>query len=239
MGKLGLVMLLAALLMAGSLSALWYDQLTIEATVDTAELDFEFYGQPIWLDACGLPPGPGFFGGWDWMAFPPSYEEAQSGVNAYINGELVDGKDVGCTNVSLSDTDSDGDMDTMDIWLNNTYPYYYTKVDFEVHNNGEVPIKIWRLIVRLDNGSEYYFYEINSDVIENEGMYLDLDGDGLYDVIMWWGDNFGVQLEPCQRADISFNIIVLQTAKEGMTYHFQLQLDAVQWNEYQQGPIGG
>ena len=225
-------MLFAALLMAASLSALWYDQLAIEATVDTAELDFEFYGQPIWLDSCGLSPGPGFSGGWDWMAFPPTYEEAQSGVNAVINGEPVDGKDVGCTDVSLSDTDGDGDMDAMDVWLNNTYPYYYTKIDFEVHNNGEVPIKIWRLIVRLDNGSEYYFYEINADVIENEGMYLDLDSDGLHDIIMWWGDNFGVQLEHCQRADISLNIIVLQTAKEGMTYHFQLQLDAVQWNEY-------
>ena len=234
-----LLAVLALLVAAGSATALWYDTLAVDAVVHTGELDMEFYGQPIYLDACGLPPGPGTHGGWDWVAYPPGFEEHQTGVDAYYGGHLVEGKDVGCTNVTLLDTDHDGDDDTMQVTLSNVYPYYYTKIDFEIHNNGDIPAKIWRLVVRLRNGTEYKYYEINANTIENEGAYLDLDGDNKPDIVMWWGDNFGVQLEHCQRADISLNIIVLQTAHEGASYTFQLQLDAVQWNEYTPGPIGG
>ena len=229
---------LALLLLVGGATALWYEGLEVNVVAHTGELDVEFYGQPIFLDACGLPPGPGFHGGWDWVAYPPGFEEHQTGVDAVYDGHPVEGKDVGCTNVTLLDTDHDGDDDTMQVTLENVYPYYYTKIDFEIHNNGDIPVKIWRLVVRLSNGTEYKFYEINADTIENEGAYLDLDGDNKPDIVMWWGDNFGVQLEHCQRADISLNLIVLQTASENTTYTFQLQLDAVQWNEYTPGPIG-
>jgi hypothetical protein len=59
-----------------------------------------------------------------------------------------------------------------------------------------------------------------------------LNNDSLADVLFLWGDNFGNQLETGQNADISMHIVVLQTAPQGADLHFQIGLDAVQWNEY-------
>ncbi len=201
-------------------SAMWAETLRINVTVETGELDWEFVSPPMWIDACGLPPGYGQTGGYDWNAssFPDP-------------GAIQLDKDVGCTEVVLIDTDSDGDKDTMNVTLHNVYPWYYTHIAFAVHNDGTIPLKIWRIVVISQEGMQY-FYEINAEEVEDEGLYMDLDGDGFDDVVMWWGDNFGVQLHPCQSADISLTIVVLQEAPENEDLTFQIQLQAVQWNEY-------
>ena len=200
--------------------ALWSEQLKVNTYVDTGELDWEFVnGTLIYTDACGLEPGYGYFRGNDWNA---SYLPSPGAVQL--------DKDVGCTIVSLIDSDGDGDSDTMNITLSNVYPWYYTHIAFKVHNDGTIPLKIWR--VRISNNTyTWTFYELNEQILQ-QGLPLDLDGDGLNDTLIWWGDNFGEQLHPCQSADISLDITILQEAPESSTLTLYIQLDAIQWNEY-------
>ncbi|MEM4881597.1 MAG: hypothetical protein QXL28_04320 [Desulfurococcaceae archaeon] len=196
--------------------AMWSETLRVNSAVSTGEVDWRIVpGSLIYLDACGLQPGYGFFAGNDWNA-------------TYLPqpGAIQLDKDVGCTSVVLMDGDGDGDMDTMNVTLHNTYPYYYTHIAFKVHNSGTIPVKIWRVII---NGQE--FYELNEQVLQ-QGVELDLTGDDRPDVLIWWGNNFGIQLHPCQSADISFDLTLLQDALEGATLTFIVRFEAVQWNEY-------
>ncbi len=220
---LGLPLLLALILASiGGASALWYKTMTTDVTVHTGELDWEFINLTHMVnDPCtnGLVPIS-----WpDTNAFP---------WNDFKPTAAPENKDVGCTDVNLVDTDGDGDYDTLNVTIHNAYPYYYSQVDFEVTNIGTIPLKIWRIDVILDNGTIYEFTEINPNEVENEGLYLDLNGDNQPDVLLLWGDNFGTQLETGQGADISLHLTVLQSAPQNATLHFMIGLDAVQWNEY-------
>ncbi|MEM0243731.1 MAG: hypothetical protein QXM42_00670 [Zestosphaera sp.] len=211
--QLGIVALIGVALVA---LAMWSETLMINTTVNTGELDWEFVpGSVIYLDACGLEPGYGVFKGNDWNA---SYYP--------MPGALQLDKDVGCTNVTLLDTDGDGDYDTMEVTLNNVYPWYYTHIAFKVHNDGTIPLKIWRVVI---NGVAYY--ELNEQELQ-QGVELDLNDDGEPDVTVWWGDNFGVQLHPCRSADISFDLTVLQPAPENASLTIYISFEAIQWNEY-------
>jgi len=203
------------ILSAATALALWSETLRVNVAVGTGEVDWEIVGPVTWLDACGLLPGYGYFRGNDWNA---SYLPEPGAVQL--------DKDVGCTDVTLIDSDGDGDYDTMNITLSNVYPWYYTRTSFKVHNDGSIPIKIWRVII---NGRE--FYELNEQELQ-QGVELDLTGDGKPDVLIWWGDNFGVQLEPCRSADVGLDITVLQDAPQGSTLSFTVSLEAIQWNEY-------
>ncbi|MCE4605800.1 MAG: hypothetical protein F7B59_00505 [Desulfurococcales archaeon] len=221
---IGIPLLLALIIASiGGASALWYKTMTTDVTVHTGELDWEFRNNTVFTsDPCTDSSGSNVT--WsDSNAFPPNY-------NVVIAPE---GKDVGCTGIHLLDSDGDGDYDTLNITLNNVYPYYATEVDFRVWNIGTIPLKIWRIQVILDNGTMYEFTETNPNQVENEGLYLDLNNDTKPDVLFLWGDNFGNQLETGQNADISLHIVVLQTAPQGATLHFMIGLDAVQWNEYE------
>ena len=212
----------AAALIAGAASALWWERLDVSMTANTGELDWEFRNNTVFTsDPCNNSAGDPVT--WpDTNAFPPDYSPVMA----------PEGKDVGCTDTWLADTDSDGDYDTLNVEIHNAYPYYVTEVDFRVWNTGTIPLKIWRIVVQLDNGTTYTYTEENPDTVEDEGLYLDLNNDTLSDVIMLWGDNFGNQLETGQSADISLTVIVLQEAPQGADLHFQISLDAVQWNEY-------
>ncbi|NPA95966.1 MAG: hypothetical protein GXO32_00005, partial [Crenarchaeota archaeon] len=123
--------------------------------------------------------------------------------------------------------------DTMVVTLHNVYPWYYTHIAFKVTNDGTIPVKIWRVVI---DGK--YYYKLNEQQLR-QGVEIDLNHDGKPDVLIWWGDNFGAQLHPGQSADISFDITVLQGAPQGATLTLTISLQAVQWNEYSPGPIGG
>jgi len=203
-----LIVALAGVLVLVGL-AMWTANLKANTYVATGELDWRFVpGTVIQLDPCDPST-------YDWNAtFLP------------IPGAIQLDKDVGCTSIILIDSDGDGDLDTMEVTLINVYPWYYNHIAFKVHNDGTIPLKIWRVII---DSEEYY--EINRHELQ-QGVELDLNDDSEPDVLIWWGDNFGVQLEPCQSADISFDITVLQTAPQGATLHFTISLDAIAWNEY-------
>lgn len=122
MKKIGLICL-ALVLALGSLGvgyAAWTDTVTISGTVNTGEVDWEYYnivspGDPPFLTCLdtGIDPG------WD--------------------------KDVGSTTGVFSDSDGDGDYDLLTLLtltINNAYPCYYNHCSFWVHCNGSIPIRI-------------------------------------------------------------------------------------------------
>ena len=197
--------------------AMWSETLKINATVKTGELDWEIVGgSVIYFDACGLEPGYGDYGGND-----------RNASKLPEPGSIQLDKDVGCTEVKLIDSDEDGDYDTMNITLYNVYPWYYTHIAFKVHNDGTIPLKIWRVII---DGNAYY--EINEHVLQ-QGIEIDADGDGKNDTLIWWGNNFGVQLHPCRSADISLDITILQEAPQKSTFSILIKYEAIAWNEYE------
>lgn len=200
--------------------AMWLQQLRVNSYVNTGELDWRIVpGTLIYLDACGLPPGYGYFRGNDWNA---SYLP--------LPGAVQLSKDVGCTAVYLKDSDGDGDSDTMNITLTNAYPWYYTHIAFKVHNDGSIPLRIWR--IKISNGThESIYYELNEQELQ-QGVEIDSNSDGKPDILIWWGDNFGAQLHPCQSADISLDLTILQDAPQSTYLTLYIEFDAIAWNEY-------
>jgi hypothetical protein len=201
------MLLVFALLLAGFAYAHWSENLYINGTIDTSELDWELVqGYLIHLDQ-----------GKDWNAswYPTA------------GFEKLD-KDVGSTTVNQVDSDGDGDLDTIVVTLDNVYPWYGEHIAFRVHNNGEIPLIIWKVIFKDASGT--VLYEMYKS--ENYAIPLDLNGDGKSDIAIWWGNNFKAQLHPCDSRDISFDITVLQDAPQGQTLEFTIEYVAIQWNEY-------
>lgn len=197
----------------GLVYAHWEATLYINGEVESGEVDWEFVPGSVIHKDHGLDWNATFFPG---------------------KGSTTLDKDVGSTTTVLYDSDGDGDYDILNVTLSNVYPWYWEHIAFELHNNGKVPIKVWRVIIRTASGN-YTYYEINESEL-TQGEYLDLDDDGTYDIVLWWGDNFGKQLEYCESADISFTITVLQGIKMGTTYTFTIEIVAIQWNMYTPGP---
>jgi hypothetical protein len=136
---------------------------------------------------------------------------------------------VGWQELIPHDTDGDGDYDMLELDLHNVYPSYFTSVSVYAHNNGSIPLIIDSVI-------------INGVVLRKSPtpvVRLDLDGDGLDDIEIWWGNGFGVQLEPCDWSpEMSFWVHILQDAPQDATLSFTIELVAVQYNEYVP-PING
>jgi hypothetical protein len=211
MKKIGLLCL-AVVLALGSMGfayAMWYEDLFIEGTVQTGELDWEFDCGTVTVgDPCD-----------------PATIDKQCG-DLFTNPTPVStGKNVGCTDVICLDTDKDGDVDTLQVILYNTYPGYYVHIGYYVHNNGTIPLHFEEATISDCDDETYVFYAIPC-VVSFDG---DEDGDLDFDVR--FGDNFNAQVHPCESIDQSFDVHVRQQAEQGATYCFEIKLRAVQYNE--------
>lgn len=186
--------------------ALWSDTLYLEGTVETGTLEWEFLRPPA---LPGEPPRPPIVTHDDQGDDPPGFT-----------------KDVASTTWVYVDSDADGDFDLLELTIDNAYPGYTNHCAFWVHGKGSVPLHIERV-----------YFIVNNIVIEaltaNGGVLMDL-GTGAIpgdDVYVYWGDSFGTQLHDCDFADMSFDITILQPAPQGATMSFQVELEAVQYNE--------
>lgn len=211
------VVLMLGLTAVGVSYAHWSESLMVEATIETDELDWEFEpGSVSVRDPC------------DTESLDPimTEEGILTSTKNYACGEviLLDGPDSepeGCPETDLS---------LLDITLYNAYPGYYNHFDFYVHNNGTTPLIQDVVIIRVD---DQIVYELDAG---SSGVFrpLDLDGDGCADIMLRWGNNIGGQLDPCQSWNISFGLYVLQEAPECAELNFQVEMHAVNWNEYEQ-----
>ncbi len=129
-------------------------------------------------------------------------------------------KDVAWKTWEFVDSDGDGDYDTLIFQIHNAYPGYWNHQSFWVHNNGTVPIHIESFTLSYD-GDDYNLVPF-SWVETNDGAFR-----------IFWGDEPGTQLHPCESKNLSFTIEVLQPALQGHTYVYTITLTAVQYNESQ------
>ena len=206
MKKIGLLAL-ALVLALGTMGvgyAMWFEDLYIDGTVYTGELDWEFEcGTVTWGD-----PGD-------------TIDKQSDDLFANVR---TTGKHVGTTDVVCVDSDGDGDVDTLEVTVTNAYPHYYVHIGYYVHNNGTIPLHFERAIIS-SNGTEYPFYAIPCVVT------FDCDGDGDDDLDVRFGNNFDAQVHPCDSIDQSFDIHVRQPADMLDEYTFSIKLTAVQYNE--------
>jgi hypothetical protein len=208
MKKLGMLalMLLVGMAILGLGYAKWSETLTIDGTVNTGEVDWEFSSFSI-LDSLA----------------PPNEEPDYNTADGFVGDFWQVDKNVGWAEGELVDSDGDGDKDTFALTFYNVYPSYFNEISVYAHNNGTIPIIIDRVLI---NGTE--LKKSPTPVVK-----LDLTNDGKPDVEVWWGNGFGVQLEPSNRSpEMSFWFHVLQDAPEGETLHFNISIEAIQWNEY-------
>jgi hypothetical protein len=119
----------------------------------------------------------------------------------------------------------DEDPHIVDIIIDNAYPSYYVEVSCYPMCTGSVPIIVEKVLID------------DQEFTENFYAQLDLNDDGLADVEIAWGDNFGVQIDPWDTPpfpEISLWIHVLQEAPEdtqGLTFSFEIV--GVQYNLYE------
>lgn len=193
-----------ALSMIGFTYALWSDTLYISGSIATGEVDWGLFPQYNFLDH---QDDEDWLGDCNWTQWESD-------------------KDVGGPTIMTPiDTDKDGDMDTLQVTLQNTYPGYFENIGFHAKCLGTIPIIIDNVVI---NGNMYR--EDNA----NPTVFIDLTGEGDADIKIGWGDNLGVQYHPwdLMPMEFSFFILVLQPAPQGATLTFDITLTAVQYNEY-------
>jgi predicted ribosomally synthesized peptide with SipW-like signal peptide len=217
MKRIGLLCL-ALVLALGALGvgyAAWTDVITINGSVSTGSvcLCITETGQdkPFTSDPCGS-------GILDANAL---YSSCVDGNPVFTDLEPAELKDVACTDVTWVS------CDTLEVTVNNAYPYYAAGVDFNVCNCGTVPVKLWKVTIWDDNGNTATFYDDPAETC------LDIDNDGEYDMIIDWGDSWGNQREPGHCYDLSFGFVFLQPLDQGLEdLHFYITMTAIQWDEY-------
>jgi len=202
-------MTLVTLAIVGFAYAHWSEKLWLNGTVNTGELDWEFIVASCLDDGVDYHCNDGFVG------VPPYWKDP-------------DGKNIGWQVLTLVDNDNDGDNETLLINLCNVYPSYFTSISFYVHNCGTIPLMVDRALIKNSTHVVAVIREVPAPVVK-----LDLNGDGKNDIEILYGNNFGVQIDPCDTSpEFSFWIHVLQDAPQGATLSFSIEVVAVNWNEY-------
>lgn len=195
------MVLMLGLLTTGFAYALWSETLYISGSVATAELDWEFVPNSFAsVKDIGL----------DWTCDPYTMADVRP----------LD-KDVGSTTGVLSDSDGDTDLDTLTLTINNAYPSYYNEISVKVHNNGIMALHTQQPVIVWDT------QEIPLPI----GSVLVLeDAEGNDIIEIRWLEPFGDQIHPSEQREISFDLHVLQEAKQNSSYTFTIKMPAVNWN---------
>jgi len=123
--------------------------------------------------------------------------------------------------------------------IDNAYPFYYGEMDFSACNYGSVPVKVCS--VTLSDGITTW------TICGQVTRALDLNGDGQCDMLIWWGDSFGNQIDPSSWtgqdivtcADISVHFAFLENLEQNHSttntppnaFHFTLTMKVTEWNE--------
>jgi len=214
--KIGLICLTLVLALGGLGVgyALWSDTAFLDVSVQTGNVEWEYLRPPA--EAGGEPRPP-------IVTHDDDYNPDQ-GKFGFDPPDYL--KNVASTDWVYIDSDGDGDFDTLQITIANAYPGYTNHLAFWVHGKGSVPLHIEKVHFLVDG-------VVVRTMIANGAIGFDL-GDGAIegdDIYVTWGDSFGTQLHDCDFADMSFDISILQPAPQGATMSFQVQLEAVQYNE--------
>lgn len=98
------------------------------------------------------------------------------------------------------------DNKTLLVTINNAYPCIDYYCDFDIHNTGSIPIKVWEMVINRGNLPTSATVEIT-------------------------GPELPYQLEPGNMAYWTLHVHLDNDAEEDMDYTFSVSIDAGQWNE--------
>ena len=152
----------------------WFGNLYIEGTTNTGEVDIEFVADTVETSDNEQPYVPNG---------PPDV--------ATVSASLLDG------------ADGDGDMSVMSVSLEHGYYCYVGMINFDVRNNGTVPIKVTSINV-------------------TEPLYGEVD-------VLLSGISVGNGLNPGQ--SISCVLMAHVTTNVHGNYNFSVAIDVANWNE--------
>ena len=186
--------------------AAWTDTITIKGTATTGTMKWEFSGIPTQGDS-GLDPN--------------CFWDLETGDWVQMD------KDVANTVVEYEQKTH---PHKMTVTINNAYPYYANHIGFKVHCYGNIPLRVWKVNFVVKGQIIKTLYD--NDWYSNPYVYLDLNGDGAYDLEIWWGNPLDLQMHFCGTVDRSFEILVLQPAPQGKALKFTIEYVAIQWNEW-------
>lgn len=214
LGKLSvLVLVLVLALAAGGVGyAHWTDSVLVEETVTTTELCVEFWAPITVDDKSGPPPYvPTDPDDRDWNVedgfVTPPYQVDKN--VAWVTAEFV----------------GSAPYEEIQITLHNGYPCYYNHVATWVHNCGPLPWKIQAV--------QFLVNDIVVETLQEPGVVqMDLNGNGVNDFEVYYGDGFGIQRDTCEILNISWGMHVLQDETQGATLSFTMKIIVVQWNAY-------
>lgn len=215
------ITLVIAFAVLGGAYALWYDSLYINETVETGQLDIDWY--------CSITSD----GGGD-------YFETDGLTDHKEQSNLADFKNIGSTNV-LSEDDSEfpdvngvpderNTKDTVKIDLKNCYPGYQENVVTVLQNIGDIPVKLqnlqptssipsWLRVQIIDGNTGAVYYDSHPDA---NTTVISLDG---------------TQVDPGRWVKLAFIQRVLDGAPQnhnnsGSPQEITFQVEGVQWNAY-------
>ncbi len=190
--KIYVMALVLVLGMVGGAYAAWGDDLLVDGTVETGDINVYFYD------------------------FEVVYDE---------DSNTKDGEEVATVSlVSVCE-----DAKELKFEIDNAYPQFMANIDFEVHNQGSIPVKLQS--VDIDAPDELK--------VENKG---------------WWCWNcgnwkwkcecepevpeleVGTQLNTCDKAKGSIGVEVSPdcSAEQDETYTFTVTYEFIQWNKFEE-----
>jgi hypothetical protein len=126
---------------------------------------------------------------------------------AGIFAECLLEKDVGSSNCTTVDRDQDGWLEVIVVDAYEIYPSYYGIVNYGICNCGKIPWMIDRIDVVVNDTTVHTFHK-------DWCKAINIDGEGGPDLEVWWGDNFGKQIDENQCKDMSFHWHLLQEAPQ-------------------------
>lgn len=205
--------------------AAWTETITIQGTVNTGELCWEF------ADCDTLDHHQPINQGGDYPTDFPDYTCNDGFV--FEPGEgwfwALD-KDVSWCEQELVDLDEDGHMESVDLTIFNTYPGNFHEVTFYVNNCGTIPLRFNRVL--LSDG-------VHEWVINGFGSHVEMDfnDDGEAEFEILWNEPCGQQIHPGGFSpEFSFWMHCLSPMDQSDVCEFTVSPEAVQWDEYPHQP---
>jgi len=196
--------------------ASWTDTVYVSGTVDTGKVCFTLDPGRI-HEVGGCPDSV-----WATWAYDGYSVSCPMGYHFGGVAEAPEGKCVATVVFTTEDTDGDGNIDILNVTINDAYPHFLADISFYVCNCGTIPIRI------------------KAPVIDQSPFLL-----------IEYGDNIGDQLHEQQCFEISFLVGVVQhqgyfnddgvwivddpqmpLTPQGEPLTFSIAIEAIQWNEY-------
>lgn len=224
LGKTGLIMLslVLALAIAGVGFAQWHEDLTIVGDVHTGDVNAGMELVESW--DLGTTANPGY-------AKDPDPAKGTQGPD-YPGGTTARlDKDVGCTTVTGTDSDTDGKWETMTITITDAYPCYISGVTYNVVNTGSVPIEIVGIRAVGEVPAELYVMSIDLEKVGVLGMCLIKTG-----TVIEISEDNRAQIDPGEAHKAGIGVSVgdphygCPAPDENTSYTFTVEIQTQQWN---------